>query len=326
MIGLALLALTLSAQDGRAGVFVALDLDPGVSGIQDSVLVEPGGTVTAELIVTVDSGGLSSYAVSAEFDTGELDLAGSPAATENLPAGFDANITPGVENETEDAGGGLGQVLTFEAVAFALGPASTQFTAGTIQFEAPAPADGGAFDLESGAFNLRVDGAFDNSGLAVTLSFGGGFVNALICGDGFAEGPEQCDDSNSSGLDGCSQTCRTEYSYTFSGTAEGGSVDLVIDGIAVTFLTSAGQTSSQVAAEAANAVNANGSLATLGAVATAVGDELVVAGDIQSVSITDPGLVVPVPVGEWTGTILFLFFSLFAMRFLRSADHGCTAE
>jgi len=36
--------------------------------------------------------------------------------------------------------------------------ASTQFTAGTIQFEAPAAGDGGAFDLESGAFNLRVDG------------------------------------------------------------------------------------------------------------------------------------------------------------------------
>jgi cysteine-rich repeat protein len=76
-----------------------------------------------------------------------------------------------------------------------------------------------------------VDRACDNSGLAVTLSFSGGFVNALICGAGFAEGPEQCDDSNASGPDGCSQTCRTEYSYTFSGTTEEGSVDLVIDGI-----------------------------------------------------------------------------------------------
>ena len=113
---------------------------------------------------------------------------------------------------------------------------------------------------------------------------------------------------------------------TFSGTAEGGSVDLVIDGVAVTFLTSAGQTSSQVAAEAANAVNANGSLAALGAVAAAVGDELVVAGDIQSVSIGDPGLVTNVPVGEWIGTILFLLLSLFAMRFLRSADDGGGAE
>ena len=321
---LSCLILVLWASEGRAAVIVDIDLDPVTPGVQDTLLVAPGSTVTAAVVVTVDAGGLSSYAVSAEFDSLELDLAASPAATENLPSGFDANITLGVESETEDLGTGVGQVLTFEAVAFGLGPASTQFTAGTIQFTAPSPADGAPFDVESGAFNVSVDGAFDNSGLPVTLGFSGAFIDALICGDSVTEGPEQCDDGNGSGLDGCSATCRSESSYTFSGTAEGGAVDLIVDGTLLTFVTSAGLTAAQVAAGVASAINADGTLTALGAVATAVGDEVVVAGDIQSVSITDPGLIAPVPVGEWTTTALFLAIWLLAVPLLtpRRPDRG----
>ena len=318
------LSVLLLAKPGWGAVVVDLDLDPATPGVQDSLLVAPGAAVTAAVVITVDAGGLSSYAVSAEFDSLELDLAASPAATELLPAGFDANITPGVESETEDVGGGVGQVLTFEAVAFGLGPASTQFTAGTIQFTAPNPTDGGPYDVESGAFNLSVDGAFDNSGLPVTLGFGGAFIHALICGDGVAEGPEQCDDGGTAGLDGCSQTCRLESSYLFSGTAEGGSIDLVIDGFSLNFVTTAGWSAAQVAAGLAAAINADPALSSLGAVGTADGDALVVAGDLESVSITDPGLIAPVPVGDWTATAILLGLWLLASRLLmpRPRQHG----
>lgn len=325
-IGLLGLSLVLSlhfvvAAPARGAINVSIDLDPDTPGIQTELEVASGDDLTAEIVVVTDGDGLSSYAFSIEFDSSELDLAAPPAATEFLPSGFDANLTAlGVEAETEDAGNGVGQVLTFEAVSFSTGPVNSTFVAGQIDFTATSPDDGAGLDLESGLFHLGVDGAFDNAGQPATVNFSGAFVDPQSCGDGVVEGAEQCDDGNIIGLDGCSQLCRNENQYVFSGTAEGGSVDFTVDGYQVTLLTSAGQTATDVANAMAAAINGDPDLFALGAAATGVGALLVVAGSIDSVTIGDPGLVAAVPLSPIG--IPFLLVALVAsalLGFRRSA-------
>jgi cysteine-rich repeat protein len=55
-------------------------------------------------------------------------------------------------------------------------------------------------------------------------SFGGGEIRGQIlvtgsCGDGVVQGPEGCDDGNTTAGDGCSATCTVETCFTCTGTA-----------------------------------------------------------------------------------------------------------
>jgi len=294
-----LVAIGLSlagATPAYSAILVSIDLDPYIAGIQTQTQVPPGEPLIAEIVIQTDGAGLSSYAVSAQFDSAELDLSGPPAATEFLPTGFDANLTStGVESETEDTGAGVGQVLTFEAVAYLLGPSNVTFVAGQIDFTVTNPDDSASLDIDSGFFNLAIDGAYDNAGQPATVQFAGAFVDPAICGDSVIQGNEQCDDGNVSGLDGCSQLCRSENQYAFFGTALGGTVAFVVDGFEVNLATSLGQSAAAVANAMASAINGDADLSALGATATAVGDVVVVAGSIDSVTLDDAGLVVDVP-------------------------------
>ena len=120
----------------QAQVTVSIDLDPE-PGIQNCISARPGDEILADIVFDVGAGGISSYGVSAAFDNVELGLdpRGDPAAaTEHLPAGLDFNLTPGVEGVTASFDLLLRDFVytvdTFEAATFAVGPASTIFSAG----------------------------------------------------------------------------------------------------------------------------------------------------------------------------------------------------
>ncbi|HIF99780.1 MAG TPA: DUF4215 domain-containing protein [Myxococcales bacterium] len=111
-----------------------------------------------------------------------------------------------------------------------------------------------------------------------------------FCADGAVALSEECDDENLLDLDGCSSTCRIEESYLFQGIAQGGTVEFVVDGVTIPIVTLAGETPSDVALKMANAIGADITLNGLGVLAHAVGDSVVVSGNLTSTVITDLGL------------------------------------
>jgi cysteine-rich repeat protein len=111
-----------------------------------------------------------------------------------------------------------------------------------------------------------------------------------FCADGAVALSEECDDENLLDLDGCSSTCRIEESYLFQGIAQGGTVEFVVDGATIPIVTLAGETPSDVALKMANAIGADITLNGLGVLAHAVGDSVVVSGNLTSTVITDLGL------------------------------------
>jgi spore coat protein A len=110
------------------------------------------------------------------------------------------------------------------------------------------------------------------------------------CGDRVLEPPEECDDGNIVPGDGCSPACEIEDSVSFYGSAEGGGVDITVDGVLVSVPTTAGQTTAEVAQAVAAAIEADPVLSANGVTAFADGNRVVTTGTIESVSITDPGL------------------------------------
>ena len=114
----------------------------------------------------------------------------------------------------------------------------------------------------------------------------------VLCGDAVMDPTEECDDGGlAGGVDGCSATCEVEEKMSLSGTAVGGGqVRLTISGVLVSVNTVAGQTSAQVIAALAAAINANSTLAGLGVTASASQDTLTTNGDITQVTVTDTGL------------------------------------
>ncbi|MDG2334539.1 MAG: M36 family metallopeptidase [Myxococcota bacterium] len=138
-----------------------------------------------------------------------------------------------------------------------------------------------------------------------------------FCADGVTNAGEQCDDANLIDLDGCSQTCRTEESYTFQGVAAGGTVEFVIEGESVIIMTLPGETAADVALKMATEISANASLASLGATGQANGDVVVVAGAISSTIISDTGLAPAVPLGDWLPGILALILLFSGISWLQ---------
>ena len=153
-----------------AQVTIDVDMDTITPGIQTTRSTL--GPFTAALVMTVGPGGVSSYGLSLLFDNTELSLVGVTPATELLPAGFAFNITPGVASFSQ----ALGQVYTFEAATFGLGPASTSFTFGLINYTVTSIVNDGIADISPGLFNIGIDGLFDNAGLPVVPTLNPGFV------------------------------------------------------------------------------------------------------------------------------------------------------
>jgi len=112
----------------------------------------------------------------------------------------------------------------------------------------------------------------------------------VLCGDAVLDPTEGCDDGARAGADGCSPSCRVEERVDFTGTGQGGRVEVTINGIVIGVNTSAGQSAAQAMSALAAAINANAALAALGVTAQAVGGTLVVAGDVTTISSTDAGL------------------------------------
>jgi spore coat protein A len=119
------------------------------------------------------------------------------------------------------------------------------------------------------------------------------------CGNRVLDPPEECDDGNIVPGDGCAPTCELEDSVSFYGTAEGGSVDLTVDGELVSVPTTPGQTPAQVAQALAAAIEADPELSAAGVTAVAIGNRVVTTGTIESTTVNDPGLstepLAPVP-------------------------------
>lgn len=167
-----------------AQVILSVDMDTGTPGIQSTR--NTLGPFTAGLVMTVGPGGVSSYGISVLFDNTELSLVGAPASTELQPLGGGGfNFTPGVASESQ----ALGQVFTFEAATFGLGPVSTSFTFGTINYTVTALVDDAVPDITLGFYSVGIDGLFDNAGVAVVPVFADGFVvpepstaALLLCG------------------------------------------------------------------------------------------------------------------------------------------------
>lgn len=140
---------------------------------------------------------------------------------------------------------------------------------------------------------------------------------AAFCADGTQQAEEECDDGNRLDLDGCASTCETEFAQPFSGVAAGGSIDLVIEGIALSVPTTAGETATQVASAVAAAINANPTLSSLGVITHAVGSEVVTTGTIDSITIADSGLNPQVPLGPGAPALLALAFIASGLARLR---------
>jgi len=89
--GLAAIALLAIASTTSATAIVQVVWqETGTS----SATVGAGALLTAEILITPDAAGISSYGVSIQFDD-ELMLAAAPPE-EKLPSGFQLNLTPGV--------------------------------------------------------------------------------------------------------------------------------------------------------------------------------------------------------------------------------------
>ena len=175
-------------------------------------------------------------------------------------------------------------------------------------------------DLSSGANECLMWTAFAKRGLGATAStsedptvisatenFSLPAECAEFCADGSVQSEEECDDGNLIDADGCSRTCRNESRQSLSGTAAGGDVEITIEGVTLLIPTLAGESATEVADHIAAAIEADPTLADRDVVATAIGDEVVVGGSIESFIISDIGLTPPqVPLGPYAPGLLLL--------------------
>jgi cysteine-rich repeat protein len=132
------------------------------------------------------------------------------------------------------------------------------------------------------------------------------FLDGAFCSDDVLDTGEQCDDGNIADGDGCGRICQIEVedSWEFFGIAQGGTVDFIINGVALQVLTLAGEAAADVAANVAAAINADPTLSQTGIFAFAAGSIVITNGMITDREINDSGLRPPVP--GLTGWALWL--------------------
>ena len=111
-----------------------------------------------------------------------------------------------------------------------------------------------------------------------------------ICANGTIDPAEQCDDGNTEADDGCSARCETETYQLFNGTAQGGSVQFIVNGVAFTVETYAGQSAADLAAACADAINANPVLGAAGVQGVARNALFYTNAILTGVRSNDPGL------------------------------------
>ena len=273
----------------------------------------------------LDGIGIRSHPYSTDFAINDLTLANM--ATQNVPHGvgeiwavtlweilWQLVGAYGFDTDLYQGNGGNNRTIQLVMDALSLQPCNPTFTeARDALFQADLALNGSANQcLMWRAFAKRGLGAgasvsANPSLLTSSEDFTLPAQCAEFCADGSVQAGEQCDDGNLLDVDGCSRTCRNENNHTFSGTAAGGSVAISVEGVALVVSTSAGESAAQVAANVAASIEADTTLSSLGAVATAIGEQLVVAGSIDSLVISDPGLAPPpVPLGGLAPALLLL--------------------
>jgi formylglycine-generating enzyme required for sulfatase activity len=109
-----------------------------------------------------------------------------------------------------------------------------------------------------------------------------------------------------------------DVEHIFRGTATGGSVSLVVDGVALVVVTTAGESGQQVAENVAEAINNDPTLMGLGVTATNVGGTLYTTGNITSLIISDSGLLAAVPLGPAAAPLMGLALLGLGLRRLRT--------
>ncbi len=112
--------------------------------------------------------------------------------------------------------------------------------------------------------------------------------------------------------------------WTFSGTAQGGTIDFTVGAVLLQVVTTVGQTETQVAAAVAAAINGHPTLIQAGITATSVGGEVSTNGSVTSSTINDPGItdgtLQPIPVlFPWAYAILAALLLFTARRWARPA-------
>jgi cysteine-rich repeat protein len=177
------------------------------------------------------------------------------------------------------------------------------------------------FRLDEGAGGVAVDLASGHSatlgqnsaGLAPFRTWAphlpGYALDYLACGDGVVDPLEGCDDGGTASADGCSPACRVEHVLTLHGRPAGGSISLVVGGVAIEVATLVGQTDQDVLDALAAAIAADPTLAAMGIGAVRVGNELFIGGSVSGTTIADAGLSdctagpsVPIVAGVITNT------------------------
>jgi len=119
-----------------------------------------------------------------------------------------------------------------------------------------------------------------------------------VCQNNVKDPREECDDGNDKNGDGCSATCESEDFQLFSGTAAGGSVQFIIDGVAFEVDTTPGMSGFFVAKNVAALINAHPGLKERGVIAgMSSGDEafrgtVFSNGVITGVRSNDAGIMV----------------------------------
>jgi cysteine-rich repeat protein len=122
----------------------------------------------------------------------------------------------------------------------------------------------------------------------------------IVCGNGIAAAAcgETCDDGNTQGGDGCSAECELEGvtdQVAFSGTAQGGSIEVTVSGVPLSAPTSVGESSADVATAVAAAINGDLTLQGLGvSAASSLGALFVIGGTIDAAASADPGIEIQV--------------------------------
>lgn len=160
-----------------------VDMDASTVGIiESSITASPGDKITAALVLDLGVSfptGVSAYSVTARFDTVELSLDGSPAATAIPPVAW---VGLGAPAESETIGGGLGEVAPFSAFTFTL-PGGSLYSGthvlGTIDYDVDSVVGDGSPDVELGFLYAGIDGANDDTGATYspgTFTFMPGYV------------------------------------------------------------------------------------------------------------------------------------------------------
>jgi cysteine-rich repeat protein len=115
-------------------------------------------------------------------------------------------------------------------------------------------------------------------------------ICTATCGDTLVIGPEECDDGGTLPGDGCSAMCRIEDEIPVHGVAQGGLVEVTVDGVVIWVVTSDAQTAAEIAAALAAAIEADPTLSSQGVTAIALDGLLVTDGSIAGSASTDPGI------------------------------------